>query len=408
MRDHRAPSSSAPGRPACAPRRRWCAPGLRPVVMDEALRAGGQIYRQPPAGLRAPASARSTASNTARPTRLHRAMQALIAGMIDYRPGRPGVELRGRRAGRAARRRGTRPCRYTHLILATGATDRVLPFPGLDRCRASTRWAARRSRSKFQGCAIGPSAWPFMGTGPLLYLVAYQYAKAGAQVAAVLDTADGGRPRRRAGRGMLRRPGAAGEGASTTWAGCAHGVPLACRRAAGCAPAARARVSGPSSGATARPRAPRIDCDARGLRPEAARRERSWPALAGCDFGFDARDRNLAAAARRRGARLGQGRVPGRRRRGHRGGRRRRTRRRARRAGAAGRHRPAHDLARAAALESATGAHRPRARRAGTRVSFPEDWRAPLGDDDDVVCRCEEITAGTLRETGPAATACAS
>ncbi|MGY4503224.1 hypothetical protein ACVWYH_007181 [Bradyrhizobium sp. GM24.11] len=40
---------------------------------------------------------------------------------------------------------------------------------------------------KAQGCAIGTRV-AFLGTGPLLYLVAYQYARAGAQVAAVLDT----------------------------------------------------------------------------------------------------------------------------------------------------------------------------------------------------------------------------
>jgi hypothetical protein len=40
---------------------------------------------------------------------------------------------------------------------------------------------------KSQGCAIG-SRIVMMGSGPLLYLVAAQYVKAGAQVAAVLDT----------------------------------------------------------------------------------------------------------------------------------------------------------------------------------------------------------------------------
>ena len=40
---------------------------------------------------------------------------------------------------------------------------------------------------KAQGCAIGERV-VFAGTGPLLYLVAYQYAKAGANVVAVLDT----------------------------------------------------------------------------------------------------------------------------------------------------------------------------------------------------------------------------
>jgi hypothetical protein len=41
---------------------------------------------------------------------------------------------------------------------------------------------------KYQGCAIGEKV-VFAGSGPLLYLVAYQYAKAGANVVAVLDSA---------------------------------------------------------------------------------------------------------------------------------------------------------------------------------------------------------------------------
>src|SRR3546814_10012530 len=40
---------------------------------------------------------------------------------------------------------------------------------------------------KAQACAIG-SRVAFLGTVPLLYLVAYQYVAAGARVAAVLDT----------------------------------------------------------------------------------------------------------------------------------------------------------------------------------------------------------------------------
>ena len=41
---------------------------------------------------------------------------------------------------------------------------------------------------KSQACSIG-SRVVFLGSGPLLYLVAYQYLKAGANIAAVLDTA---------------------------------------------------------------------------------------------------------------------------------------------------------------------------------------------------------------------------
>jgi NADPH-dependent 2,4-dienoyl-CoA reductase/sulfur reductase-like enzyme len=76
---------------------------------------------------------------------------------------------------------------YSQLIVATGATDRVLPFPGWTLPGVYTLGAAQVAL-KFQGCAIG-SRVVFAGTGPLLYLIACQYAKAGAKVAAVLDTA---------------------------------------------------------------------------------------------------------------------------------------------------------------------------------------------------------------------------
>src|SRR5258708_26471389 len=76
---------------------------------------------------------------------------------------------------------------YRDLILATGARDRVIPFPGWTLPGIYTLGGAQIAL-KYQGCAIG-SRIVFMGTGPLLYLVAYQYAKAGAAITAVLDTA---------------------------------------------------------------------------------------------------------------------------------------------------------------------------------------------------------------------------
>ncbi|MCH3739810.1 NAD(P)/FAD-dependent oxidoreductase, partial [Campylobacter coli] len=59
---------------------------------------------------------------------LHRKMDEL-ALQLDYRPGSlvwnaEGKTLDVLRDGKSA------PVPYTHLILATGATDRVLPFPG--------------------------------------------------------------------------------------------------------------------------------------------------------------------------------------------------------------------------------------------------------------------------------------
>ena len=158
--------------------------GLRPVVIDEARAAGGQIYRRMPAGFRRDAA---TVYGIAAPdaVRLHRAFDDL-AGRIDYRP---GTLVWAAEPGLLSTYDGDRhrPVPFQRLILATGATDRMLPIPGWTRCGVFTLGGAQVAL-KHQGCAIGARV-AFVGTGPLLYLVAYQYARAGIRVAAVLDTA---------------------------------------------------------------------------------------------------------------------------------------------------------------------------------------------------------------------------
>ena len=64
---------------------------------------------------------------------------------------------------------------------------------------------------KYQACLIGPQVI-FAGSGPLLYLVAWQYASRGAQVLAVLDAAPPG-ARYRALPSMLARPAVLAKGA---------------------------------------------------------------------------------------------------------------------------------------------------------------------------------------------------
>ena len=82
---------------------------------------------------------------------------------------------------------GVRRVPFTALLLCTGGVDRVLPMPGWTLPGAYTLGGSQIAL-KAQGCAIGKRT-AFIGSGPLLYLVAYQYAHAGAKVAAVLDTA---------------------------------------------------------------------------------------------------------------------------------------------------------------------------------------------------------------------------
>jgi len=161
------------------------AAGLVPVVIDEAPRAGGQIYRQPPADAGFARSKRTLYGMEAGKADAVHSTMACLLPKIDYRPdtlvwGCGAARLDTLHGGRQ------RTVPYSHLLIATGATDRVLPFSGWTLPGVYTLGAAQIAL-KSQGCAIGRRV-VFAGTGPLLYLVAYQYAKAGAQVEAVLDT----------------------------------------------------------------------------------------------------------------------------------------------------------------------------------------------------------------------------
>ncbi|MFM0737407.1 NAD(P)/FAD-dependent oxidoreductase [Paraburkholderia xenovorans] len=161
------------------------AAGLKPVVLDENARWGGQIYRQPPTNGTFQRSKKTLYGFEARKAdALHTTMAALLPH-LDYCPDtlawacEPG-RLDALHAGREI------SVPFSHLIIASGATDRVLPVPGWTLPGVYTLGAAQVAL-KSQGCAIGQRV-VLAGTGPLLYLVAYQYVKAGAHVLAVLDT----------------------------------------------------------------------------------------------------------------------------------------------------------------------------------------------------------------------------
>ncbi|SCZ09257.1 NAD(P)/FAD-dependent oxidoreductase [Pseudomonas sp. NFACC37-1] len=157
--------------------------GVYPVLLDEAARGGGQIYRPQPANFkRSPTKLYGFEAHKA--SAVHQTLDELRE-QLDYRPdtlvwnAEAGV-LDTLHEGRADR------LEYASVIVATGATDRILPVPGWTLPGVYSLGAAQIAL-KFQGCAIGERV-VFAGSGPLLYLVAYQYAKAGANVVAVLDS----------------------------------------------------------------------------------------------------------------------------------------------------------------------------------------------------------------------------
>lgn len=257
------------------------AAGLRPVVIDEAMRAGGQIYRRQPDGF-----TRSYTdlygSEADRAKAVHDCFDAL-RGRIDYRPQTLAWNISDRRIFTSGPD-GQQALPFDTLLLCTGATDRLMPVSGWHWAGCYSLGGAQIAL-KAQACAIG-SRTVFMGSGPLLYLVAAQYAKAGAEVAAVLDTSPmsasvAALPR------LLAQPATLRVGVGLLRDLRRAGVPIH----RGITPVeihgdADRGVSGVTV-RTSRGDTLTIDCDAAAmghhLRPETQLAE-----LAGCDFAFDA------------------------------------------------------------------------------------------------------------------------
>jgi len=158
--------------------------GLKPVVVDEASASGGQIYRRQPVGFRRSAKLRY-GFEAAKAEALHQSFDN-FRDRMDYRPNTGVWSIEGNVAFTFGPE-GVGRIPFTALLLCTGGVDRVLPIPGWTLPGAYTLGGSQIAL-KAQGCAIGKRT-AFIGSGPLLYLVAYQYAHAGAKVAAVLDTA---------------------------------------------------------------------------------------------------------------------------------------------------------------------------------------------------------------------------
>ncbi|MBW8835539.1 MAG: FAD-dependent oxidoreductase, partial [Burkholderia sp.] len=129
------------------------AAGVRPIVIDENARWGGQIYRQPPANGGFERSKKTLYGFEAhKADALHTTMAALLPH-IDYRPDTLAWACEaGRLDTLAAGREVSVP--FSHLIIASGATDRVLPLPGWTLPGVYTLGAAQVAL-KAQGCVIG-------------------------------------------------------------------------------------------------------------------------------------------------------------------------------------------------------------------------------------------------------------
>ncbi len=192
--------------------------GLQVSVFDEQEGPGGQIYRNVLTNARAhPRVLSVLGPDYARGLPL---VEAFLASGIDYRPGTSVWEVRdegragppgGGEAGilRVGLRTGdgARVVRTRSVLLATGALERATPCPGWTLPGVLGAGAAQ---SLLKGAGLvpeGPSV--LVGNGPLLLLVAWQLARAGAPVRAVWETGPAPSPGLavRHARGLLRGAG---------------------------------------------------------------------------------------------------------------------------------------------------------------------------------------------------------
>ncbi len=159
------------------------AAGLRPTVVDENRRDGGQIYRRQPDNFTRP-YARLYGTEAGRAQALHESFDAL-RGKVDYLPETLAWNIAESKLHIVSNER-SKALPYDALVICSGATDRLMPLKGWHYAGTYSLGASQIAL-KAQACAIGRQI-VFLGTGPLLYLVASQYLKAGANVVAVLDT----------------------------------------------------------------------------------------------------------------------------------------------------------------------------------------------------------------------------
>jgi NADPH-dependent 2,4-dienoyl-CoA reductase/sulfur reductase-like enzyme len=159
----------------------------RVVLLDRGPRPGGQIWQH-----------RTTPPGAARPwvERVVRSGATTLFGATVVDAPRPGALL-VEHAGRC------RSVRYERLVLATGARERFLPFPGWTRPAVVGVGAAQallKQGARFEGLRVVVA-----GTGPLMLTVAAALAGDGARVVGIAEQAPLGRLVR-FGRTLLGHP----------------------------------------------------------------------------------------------------------------------------------------------------------------------------------------------------------
>lgn len=163
--------------------RRLVEAGLRPIVLEESAHPGGQGTRR-----LSPLTSRHRAAlfgKSAETIARREEAEDAVLRHCDFRTGTLAwachdnrLELRGPD--------GFDSITYSHLVIAVGATDRLMPLPGWTLPGVFTLGGAQvalKRHASFIGRKV-----IFAGSSPLLYLAAAQYLRLGHRDLTVLDT----------------------------------------------------------------------------------------------------------------------------------------------------------------------------------------------------------------------------
>jgi NADPH-dependent 2,4-dienoyl-CoA reductase/sulfur reductase-like enzyme/bacterioferritin-associated ferredoxin len=161
---------------ACEAHRR----GAHVILIDEALRPGGQIYRQPAPAL-GPAAIGLVTERQRKNTILE--TFASIANDIDYRPNTTAYAIYAGPEVHIAHGEQSEALRPDGLILAPGVSERAVPFPGWT-LPGVLYAGGTQALLKAQYVKAGDDV-VVAGTGPLPVVLAAQLVEAGARVHSV-------------------------------------------------------------------------------------------------------------------------------------------------------------------------------------------------------------------------------
>lgn len=155
--------------------------GLSVVLLDEQAAVGGQIYR----GIASASAARRSLLGPDYAAGAHLA-DAMKSTTVRHETGASVWQITRERQVHYLKDGRVRSFAARAVLLATGAMERPFPIPGWTLPGVMTAGAAQ---ILLKTAGIGPQGpVVLVGCGPLLYLLGWQYLRAGIPIAALVDT----------------------------------------------------------------------------------------------------------------------------------------------------------------------------------------------------------------------------